>query len=225
MNFAPSIIGQSQGELLQFPGDFVAFFHLSMKRDGIEEVKQTLEDLLETIIHKESIDQMINLHKFCLFFNDILSYSRIGQRIDAFLWAIFFLLINFTIFMQSLPLTFFTGLNYHLSNFDYTSTMFLSIRITFQQISIFFSVILIFAILYQWFNFFSYNPNKHLSRKNATLLHFSVMYFPLIALPILGYIFGLNIVCNSDSRFVTELLFEILIIFKKRIFLLLDTTF
>ena len=106
--------------------------------------------------------------------------------------------------MQSLPLTFFTGLNYHLSNFDYTSTMFLSIRITFQQISIFFSVILIFAILYQWFNFFSYNPNKHLSRKNATLLHFSVMYFPLIALPILGYIFGLNIVCNSDSRFVTD---------------------
>ncbi|OHT17661.1 hypothetical protein TRFO_00952 [Tritrichomonas foetus] len=172
-----------------------------MKQAKSEESKQTISDLLDSILPKEKIETLFNEHRYCLLFHDIISYSIIGQHIDFLLWIVFFVMMDFLIFMQALPITLFTNLNYHILTFEYDSTKFIDIRVTLQQISIFLNVIIFFFIFYQWYIFFTYSPKKHLTKKTASFFQFTIFHFPTIVTPFLGIFYGINVICNSDSRF------------------------
>ncbi|KAK8863595.1 hypothetical protein M9Y10_011282 [Tritrichomonas musculus] len=170
-----------------------------LKKTPFEENNQSIRDLLNSIIPESKIDSIISSHKNCFLFLDIESYSLINKYIDFILWIIFFLIMDFIIFMQSFPSNFFTTVNRFVSNGEQNSPKFIEIRFGLQQATILINITIFFFVIYQWYKFFSYKSNKYLNHKTATFLHFTVMYFPIIMVPILGIFFGANIITNESK--------------------------
>lgn len=170
-----------------------------MKKTPFED-NQSIRDLLNSIVSETKIDSLFASHKSCLFFLDIESYSLINKYFEFIFWAIFFLIMDFIIFMQSFPSNFFTALNKSVENGTYNSPKFIETRLSIQQASILINITIFFFVIYQWYKFFTYKSTKHLSHETATFLHFTIMYFPTIMTPILGSFFGANIITNEGFK-------------------------
>lgn len=165
-----------------------------MKSQQIEEKSLVIADLLNSIIPEKKIESLISNHSKCCFFLDIDSYSIINPILDLILWLVFFVSMDIILFMQCLPETFFSSSNFFLNNGQVTNPSYMIVSISKKQTTILLSFLIAMIILFQWYKLFRHKPTKHLSRKDATILHLLFFYLPIVLTPYFGIVLGGNLV-------------------------------